>query len=120
MGGQGFVVLYSGRGEDLEDFQAFCKLKVANINLEDKRKPIKKQATVETEGDTSDEDKTEENNDSERNSKHIDVTLYGTKLWIENWERLEVKSLSDHRYITFSIKIRVCSILISFIMLISF
>jgi hypothetical protein len=105
--------LYSGRGEDLEDFLAFCKLKVA------RKKPIKKQTTEENEGDTSDEDTTEENNDSERNSKHIDVTLYGTKLWIAKWERLEVKSLSDHRYITFSI-FRVCLILISFMMLISF
>ncbi|XP_046640237.1 uncharacterized protein LOC124322473 [Daphnia pulicaria] len=95
--------LYSGRGEDLEDFRAFCKLQVANRNLEDKKKSIEKQATEDNEGDTSDEDKTEANNDSERNSKNIDVTLYGTKLRIAKWERLEDKSSSDHRYITFSI-----------------
>ncbi len=100
---------YSGRGEDLEDFRAFCQLLVANTNLEDKRKPIKTRATKETEGDTSDEDKPETKNVPEKNSKHIDVTFYGTKLSIENWERLEVKSLSNHRYITFSI--RVCLIL---------
>jgi hypothetical protein len=84
---------------------------VANINLEDKNKPIKKQATEENEGDTRDEDKTETNNDLEQNSKHIDVTLYGTKLSIEEWKRLEGKSSSDHRYITFSI-FRVCLILL--------
>ncbi len=111
--------LYSGRGEDLEDFRTFCDLQVANINLEDKNKPIKKQATEENEGDTRDEDKTETNNDLEQNSKHIDVTLYGTKLSIEEWKRLEGKSSSDHRYITFTI-LRVCLILISFIVLISF
>jgi hypothetical protein len=103
--------LYSGRGEDLEDFRAFCKLQVANRNLEDKKKSIEKQATEDNEGDTSDEDKTEANNDSERNSKNIDVTLYGTKLRIAKWERLEDKSSSDHRYITFSI-FRVCLILL--------
>ncbi len=98
--------LYSGRGEDLGDFQAFCKLKVANGNLEEKKKPIKTRATKENEGDTlRDEDKTETNNVPEKNSKHIDVTFYGTKLSIENWERLKVKSLSDHRYITFSIRV---------------
>jgi hypothetical protein len=100
---------YSGRGEDLEDFLAFCDLKEANKNMEDRKKPIKKQTTEENEGDTSDEDKPETKNDPEQNSKHIDVTLYGTKLWIENWERLKDESLSDHRYITFSI--RVCIIL---------
>jgi hypothetical protein len=97
--------LYSGRGEDLEDFRAFCDLLVANKNLEDKRKPIKTRATKENEGDTRDEDKTETNNVPEKNSKHIDVTFYGTKLSIENWKRLEVKSLSNHRYITFSIRV---------------
>jgi hypothetical protein len=98
--------LYSGRGEDLEDFLAFCKLQVANRNLEDRKKPIKKQATSkENEGDTSDEDKPETKNDLEQNSKHIDVTLYGTKLSIDDWERLKDESLSDHRYITFSIRV---------------
>jgi hypothetical protein len=86
--------LYSGRGEDLEYFFTSCKLKVANQNFEN----VKKENNHPTKDDTE--------NQPERKPKHIDVTFYrGDHLCIQNWKRLENITLSDHRYITFSIKV---------------
>jgi hypothetical protein len=84
--------LYSGRGEDLEYFRTSCKLKVANQNF----KNVKKENNQPKRDDAENKPK----------PKHIDVTFYrGDHIYIKNWKRLKDKSLSDHRYITFSIKV---------------
>jgi hypothetical protein len=85
---------YSGRGEDLEYFRTSCKLKVANKDFE----KVKKENNQPTKDDAE--------NKTEQKSACIDVTFYrGDHLCIKNWKILPDKSLSDHRYITFSIKV---------------
>ncbi len=89
--------LYSGRGEDLEYFFTSCNLEWANKDFEN----VKKENNHPTKDDTE--------NQPERKPKHIDVTFYrGDHLCIKDWERLdslEDDTLSDHRYITFSIRV---------------
>jgi hypothetical protein len=95
--------LYSGRGEDLEDFRMSCKLKVANDF-----KKVKDENNQPPKGGAEDIK-------TGKIPKHIDVTLYGANLCIKKWERLKTNPSSDHRYITFSIRVNVqCSILLQF------